>query len=244
MLDVSKILAPGLKCDKAIKDLGTFVAQNEQKYVGTGLAHTSNLATCTALAMYSRTTTLSFLFHADASTHPFGLAGRIDYYIRQVNRDLGWGDNNKSQKALFCNEIEIWILTPPGNNGPYGSETVVREALEIVGGPELLRKVKTRKEDIDRETRIVVGPRGVEIVLTRAQRIMNILEKVQVNPTWDQANSLYELLQSASPEEWKDAVERNADVYTIAKIAGQTHHRELFQWAEKTSRHNLSEFWV
>jgi hypothetical protein len=215
----------GLITDQPIPALGTYVVQNEEKYIGTGTAHTSNLATCCALAMHSRTTGLSFLFHVDDSTNPHGLAGRIDCYVREVNQALGWVLDLKTLKAFYCNEVDIWILSPEGNRN--GSVSVARTALTIVAGAELLCKVKLIEEDIERDTRIVVGPNGVQIILTRAQKIARAFRNVRRKKTYANADALYFEINAASQYEWVDFLESGFSAYDLLEIAKLTQHAQL-----------------
>lgn len=224
-MESAKAMARGLGTDQPIKELGTFVVQNKAKYIGAGLAHTSNLSTCTALAMYSHATKLSFLFHADTKTKPHALAGRIDVYVGAVNKAMGWGFDQKTLKAFYSKDVDIWILSPAGNRA--GSVAIANKALEIVGGAPLRNKAKFREEDIERDTRVVVGPGGVEIILTRAQKIERAFRVASRAKTNANAALLYAEVHAASADEWADFAGGSVNAYDLVEIAVTANHAQL-----------------
>jgi hypothetical protein len=235
-----RTMARGLGTDQPIPALGTYVVQNQKKYICSGTAHTSNLATCSALAMYSRTTGLSFLFHVDDRTNPHALAGRIDCYVGAVNQGLGWGYDQKTLKAFYSNEVEIWIVSPQGNRD--GSVRVARRALEIVTGDGLRHKVKLVEEEIGRDTRIVVGPNGVEVILTRAQKIARAYRLVLRNKTYENATALSGQIALASGVEWGDFAQGVPNVYALADLAKELDHAPLRSALEDQLGQSLADY--
>ncbi|HBB98443.1 MAG TPA: hypothetical protein DC054_23930 [Blastocatellia bacterium] len=181
-VDFQLAVAANAEWDEAQNNLGNFVAQDAQPYVGGGMAHTSNLATCAALAMRSNGANISFLFHADATSASARIVGYVNDFSLQVKTALGL--NGTPLDALLSNDVEIWVFSPAGNVD--SSVRQIRDALHTVGGGALLAKVHYQEEStnqgratytIGREHRIVVGGGlGPRVAMNPAHQVNYLLQ--------------------------------------------------------------------
>ncbi|GHO87635.1 eCIS core domain-containing protein [Dictyobacter formicarum] len=120
-LDAPAYLTKGRKSDvinlnvqeSELKEKGTLVEQDEPNksgyapdqvfyYIGKGLAYTTRIRTCAALAIYNQQTGLSYLSHAESRTLSTTVSDNITDYIKQVKKVGGnFFDPQQTRITLF-----------------------------------------------------------------------------------------------------------------------------------------------
>lgn len=218
-LDPHLAVASSQPTAEGVRHLGRYAAQDAPAYVGTGLAHTDNLDTCTALALHSHSTGMSLLAHVSTETSPQQLESDLWRFIEALNEAVAALNNDvvlptDHPLAHILSEpddVEIVLYTPPGHGSR--SPQIALDALASVDAALVARAVRREQAtlgeqtlyQVNKETRIVVGrnpdlsdgagPGGARTVLPTNQLVGAYARQYLAQPTHAAAADLLILLR-------------------------------------------------
>jgi hypothetical protein len=215
-------------------------------HVGPGLAYTYNLATCTALAMYSRKTKISFLCHADDNTSFWPIDREVRNFAKRVAEAGG--------DFLDTGDVTISIFCTPGTltGGRSSSATTILSVLKqflcgkAVNVGTFLSQIRYEEGDLNhsvgRDSYVFVGANHEPSIGLGAVEIMEYAMRryITCRTYFDSAQArriIRETLRSNQPLEFgehSDILKLVFDALTRAKELGDERFAaELLQRLER-----------